>query len=259
MKKQKKLGLCLGAGAARGLAHVGVLKAFVENDIPIDILTGTSMGAVIGGLYAAGTELDFMEKYIQQFEISKFLDFSLKSGGIVKGKRIEDLLKIFTGNKSIEQLTIPFACAAVNIITGEVKNFYEGGLYEAIRASISMPGVFTPYEINGALYMDGGPVERVPITAAKELGADIIIAVDVSWRGQDLPVPKNAIHSMQSALSISGWYIAKERLKQADIVITPDVFKTNPFSAKECDICFSAGCEATTALIPQIKALLKDD
>lgn len=253
MPENKKIGLALGAGAARGFAHVGIVEVFEEEKIPISVITGTSMGALIGGLYASGIALSFIKSYVKRFDISRFLDFTLREGGIVKGRRIEELLKIFTGNCSIEQLKIPFSCAAIDVTNGTVKNFMEGGLYEAIRASISIPGIFAPYEIDGVYYIDGGPLERIPIDACKALGAEFVIAVDVSWRGQDLPVPKNAIQSMQSALSITGWCIAQENQKKADIELAPDVFHINPFSSKEFDACVEAGRAAALAALPEIK------
>lgn len=256
MSQNKKLGLVLGAGAARGFAHIGVLEVMFEHRIPVDIITGTSIGALIGGLYATGTDIYFMESYAKKIDLSRFLDFSLRDGGIVRGRRIEGLLRILTGNKSISQLNIPYACAAIDAVTGKSITFSEGGLYEAIRASISMPGIFAPYEINGEHYIDGGTLERMPIRAARDLGADIIVAVDVSWRGQERDVPKNSIQAMQAALSIAGWYISSENEKAADILIAPDVYKTNPFSSKECEFCIGQGRAAAEQAIPQIEALL---
>ncbi len=255
--KNRKLGLVLGSGAARGFAHIGILEIFLENKIPIDCITGTSIGALMGGLYASGTDVYFMERFSKKFDLSKFLDFSLKDGGIMHGKRIENLLRILTGNKSIEQLNIPFACAATDAMTGEVVLFKEGGLYEAIRASISMPGIFAPYTKNGRYYIDGGTLERMPIEAARELGADVVAAVDVSWRGQERIIPKNAVQTLQAALSIAGWYISSKKEEQADVLITPDVYKTNPFSSKECAYCIDQGRKAALQAIPKVKALLE--
>lgn len=256
--KRKKLGLVLSAGASRGFAHIGVLQSLQAHKIPVDVITGTSMGALLGGIYATGADIDYMARFSKHVAVSKFLDFSLKDGGIVRGKKVEELMKILTGNKSIEQLQIPFACAAINVVNGKVEIFKKGGLYEAIRASISMPGIFAPYEINGNYYIDGGTLARMPISSAKELGAEVIVAVDVSWRGQDLPVPKNSIGALQSALSIATWYVSSQQEKEADLLITPDVFKINPFSAKECEFCIEQGRAATDEKIEAIRALLEN-
>lgn len=256
MGNRKKVGLVLSAGAARGFAHIGVIKVLKQNDIPIDVITGTSMGALIGGIYATGTDIDYIESYAKNVSMSKILDFSLKDGGFLRGKRVEDLLRIVTGNKSIEQLDLPFSCAAIDLRNGEVKDFDHGGLYEAIRASISMPGVFAPYQIDGETYIDGGPLSRMPIRKARELGADIIIAVDVSWRGQDMEIPGNAIGVLRHALSFAAWHISREQEKEADILIAPDVLKANPFNAKECGFCIEEGEKAALAAIDSIKAIL---
>ena len=167
-------------------------------------------------------------------------------------------MKVLTGNKSFAQLKIPFACAAINVVNGQVEVFNKGALYKAIRASISMPGIFAPYEIDGKYYIDGGTLARMPILAAKELGADVVVAVDVSWRGQQLPVPKNAIGALNSALSIAAWYVSSKQEKEADLIITPDVFRINPFSAKECEFCIEQGRNATDREIGQIRELLEN-
>ena len=248
MKQQrKKLGLVLGAGAARGFAHIGVIQSFLEHGLPIDVLTGTSMGALLGGVYATGTDINYIADFSQNVAVSRFLDFSLKDGGIVRGRKVEALMRVLTGNKSIEQLPIPFACAAINVQTGQVEVFKRGGLYEAIRASISMPGIFAPYTIGDACYIDGGTLARMPIA----------VAVDVSWRGQTLPLPKNSIGVLQNALSIAAWYVSSRQEKQADVLLTPDVFATNPFSAKECVFCIAQGRAAADAKIEEIRALLE--
>ena len=114
--KRKKLGLVLSAGAARGFAHIGVLQSLLSHNIPVDIITGTSMGALLGGIYATGADIDYMARFSKHVAVSKFLDFSLKDGGIVRGKKVEELMKVLTGNKSIEQLQVPFACAAINVV-----------------------------------------------------------------------------------------------------------------------------------------------
>lgn len=257
-KQKKKLGLVLGAGASRGFAHIGVLKSLVKHNIPIDIITGTSMGSLVGGLYCTGGDLEYIENYAKNLSVSKLLDISVKDGGFVRGRRIEEILKIVTRNKSIEQLNIPFACAAIDIQTGEVKIFRSGGLYEAIRASISMPGIFAPYEIDGHTYIDGGTLQRMPVHTAKEMGADVILAVDVSYRGQKRDtVPNNAITTLTTTLSFTTWRISQEQEKEADMVLTPDVFRINPYSAKESAICIEEGERAMDERIDELIELLK--
>ncbi len=241
MKTVKKVGLALGAGAARGFAHIGVLKVFEEEGIPVDVITGTSMGALVGGLYAAGTPVKYLEAYSDKLEISKYLDFSVSKAGLVKGRRIELLLKVLTGNKSIGQLKIPYACAAIDVKTGEVAVFKDGGLLRSHPGQHFHARRVRALRNRGSVLYGRRPLCRVPSGAARELGADVVIGVDVSWRGQEKRVPTNPLSALQAALSITGWEIAKGRENEADLLITPDVHKVNPFSQKEAEICIAEG------------------
>lgn len=258
----KKIGLVLGGGASRGFAHLGVLKVFEENHIPIDIVTGCSMGAIIGGLYAAGSDLDVLSKYSIAFDMKKYLDFSITTGGFIKGRKVEGLLKLLTKNMAIEQARIPFACVAVDVCRGELVTFTKGSMYKAIRASISMPGIFAPYQIGQGLYIDGGVLDRLPMQAARDLGADIVIAVDVAERDQVKPPPKNLIETLRWTLAITDWHFTKNRLQEADLVIVPDVYEIDPMNNKECELCIERGREAAQAALEDVKKRIageKDD
>lgn len=251
----KKIGLVLGGGASRGFAHLGVLKVLEENHIPIDIVTGCSMGAIIGGLYATGSDLDILSKYSIAFDMKKYIDFSIKTGGFIEGKKVEGLLKLLTKSMRIEQAKIPFACVAVDVCTGKLVTFTRGPMYRAIRASISMPGIFAPYKLDGGLYIDGGVLDRLPMQAARDLGADIVIAVDVAERDQIKPPPKNLIETLRWTLAITDWNLTKNRLDQADLVIVPDVFEIDPMTNKECALCIQRGSEAAEQAMGEIRRL----
>lgn len=256
----KKIGLVLGGGASRGFAHLGVLKVFEENHIPIDLITGCSMGAIIGGLYAAGSDIDILSKYSATFDMKKYMDFSIKTGGFIKGRKVEGLIKLLTKNMSIEQAKVPFACVAVDVCTGELKTFTKGPMYKAIRASISMPGIFEPYRYGSGLYIDGGVLDRLPMQTARDMGADIVIAVDVAERDQVKPPPKNLIETLRWTLSITDWNFTKHRLDQADLVLVPDVFEIDPMTNKECELCIQRGREAAEAALEDIRRLvIKED
>jgi len=179
---QPKIGLALGCGAARGLAHIGVLKVLEKYQIPVDIVTGTSMGAFIGGAYASGIKVSVME------EISLKADWKLNAmmffptislSGFVDGTRIKEFLKGVIGNRNIEELDKKFACIATDILTGEEIVIDHGSLIEAIRASISIPTIFTPVYHGNRFLVDGGIVNPVPVDLARRMGADIVIAVNV--------------------------------------------------------------------------------
>ena len=179
---QPKIGLALGCGAARGLAHIGVLKVLEKYQIPVDIVTGTSMGAFIGGAYASGIKVSVME------EISLNADWKLNAmmffptisfSGFINGKRIKEFLKNVIGNRNIEELDRKFACVATDILTGDEIVIDQGSLIEAIRASISIPTIFTPVYHGNRFLVDGGIVNPVPVDLARRMGADIVIAVNV--------------------------------------------------------------------------------
>ena len=139
----KKVGLALGSGAARGFAHIGVIQVFLENNIPIDVVTGCSMGALIGGLYVSGVDMYYLQRYAEKFDMRQYYDISMRNGGLIKGRRIEELLRLLTKNTTIEQGIVPYGCTAVDVCTGEIVEFTKGVMYQAIRASISIPVSYT--------------------------------------------------------------------------------------------------------------------
>lgn len=177
-----KIGLALGCGAARGLAHIGVLKFLENHKIPVDIVTGTSMGAFIGGAYAAGIEVSVMEEIALNTDwklTAKMFSPTISLSGFVDGKRIKEFLETVIGNRNIEDLDKKFACVATDIHTGEEIVIDQGSLVEAIRASISIPAIFTPVYHRNRFLVDGGIVNPVPVDTARKMGAEMVIAVNV--------------------------------------------------------------------------------
>ncbi|WP_028398900.1 patatin-like phospholipase family protein [Ectobacillus panaciterrae] len=178
--KEPKIGLALGSGGAKGFAHVGVLKVLKEAGIPVDMIAGSSIGALIATFYAAGSDVERLYRIAQLFKRKYYLDFTVPKMGFIAGKRIKDMIRMFTYNKRLEELDIPTAVVATDILNGEKVIFTEGPISEAVRASISVPGIFVPEKVNGRLLVDGGVIDRIPVSVVKSLGADIVIAVDVS-------------------------------------------------------------------------------
>ena len=178
----KKIGLALGGGSARGWAHVGVIKALVEAGIPIHCIAGTSIGALVGGYYASGSfqELEQIAETIQWSTVLRYLDITLPRQGLVEGKKILGFLRRTLKTKTIENLSIPFCAVAADLITGEEIRMRKGNLAEAIRASVSIPGIFNPQKKSNRWLVDGGLVNPVPVNATRALGADIVIAVDLN-------------------------------------------------------------------------------
>jgi len=183
MKTNKKIGLALGSGSARGLAHIGVLKYFQENQIPIHAIAGTSMGAFIGAIYAAGISIDQMIEIANNTDwklTAKMMMPSFTKSGFVDGNRIRDFIRTIVGDLNISDLKIPFAAVATDIVTGEEIIIQQGSLIDAVRASISMPAIFTPFHYRDRFLVDGGLVNPVPVNVARKMGVNVVIAVNVS-------------------------------------------------------------------------------
>lgn len=180
MTIKPKIGLALGSGGARGFAHLGVLKVLYNAGIRVDMIAGSSMGALIGSFYASGLSIDEMYKIALAFKRKYFLDFTIPKMGFIAGKRVKELIHLFTKGKNIEELDIPLAIVATDLYEGKKVIFKKGLVADAVRASIAIPGIFVPEKINGKLLVDGGVIDRVPVSVVKDMGADIVIAVDVS-------------------------------------------------------------------------------
>jgi len=179
---RRRVGLALGSGSARGLAHIGVLRAIEEAGIEVDCIAGTSIGAVIGAIYSADKLEGLTERFLQ-FDwkrIVSLLDPVFPRSGLIDGQKIADFVRAHVPAARIEELPIPFRTVATDIMTGEQVVLGTGDLIEAVRASISVPGIFTPVRSNGRILVDGGLVNPVPVSVARAMGADRVIAVDLN-------------------------------------------------------------------------------
>lgn len=186
LEKSKPLsvGLALGGGAARGWAHIGVIRALEEAGISIDSVAGTSIGALVGAIYCSG-RLKELERIADEFHLKQllyFVDVVFPRSGLIDGKKIVDFIKELTGSPPVEELSIPFCAIATDLATGREVRITEGDLLDAVRASISIPGIFTPLVTDGRILVDGGLVNPVPVDATRELGADFVVAVDLNYR-----------------------------------------------------------------------------
>ena len=184
-KKEKlKIGLALGSGAARGLAHRGVLKALKEDDVSIDMIAGSSIGALIGACYARKGEITSLEEVILKIDWKKLArladpNLALLFKGIIHGERVKDLLRTLIGDINFKDLKIPLAVVATDANTGEEVVIKEGSVVEAVRASISIPAIFMPVKFSGRFLIDGGIVDPIPVKIAKDMGAAFVIACNV--------------------------------------------------------------------------------
>lgn len=180
--KRPRIGLALGSGSARGLAHVGVLRALKEAHIEVDLVAGTSMGAVIGAIFASG-KLDGLTAKLQNLDwqsIVALLDPVFPRSGLIDGQKIAEFVRAHVPSARIEDLLLPFAAVATDITNGEQVVATTGDLTEAVRASIAVPGIVTPVRSNGRILVDGGLVNPVPVSVARAMGADLVIAVDLN-------------------------------------------------------------------------------
>lgn len=194
--RTKKIGYALGGGAARGLSHIGVLKVLHEHDIRPDFIAGTSIGSIIGALYAGGYDPEDIEQLVLGLDWKKlvyFFDMTLPVTGLIQGKRVVALLKSILGDITFSDLRCDFRCVATDIVSGEEVVLSDGSLVEAVRASISIPGIFTPVEHSGRYLVDGGLVNTVPVSVCREMGADYVIGVNV------IPEPLKAIGNPHKA------------------------------------------------------------
>ncbi|WP_163101394.1 patatin-like phospholipase family protein [Peribacillus alkalitolerans] len=238
--REPKIGLALGSGGARGFAHLGVLKVLKENNIRVDYIAGSSMGALVGAFYAAGTDMEQLYKISNNFRRKYFLDFTVPKMGFISGKKVKEFIRIFTKNKRLEDLDIPLWIVTTDIKTGEKVIFSEGPIAEAVRASISIPGIFVPEKINNRLLVDGGVVDRVPVSVVKEMGADIIIGVDVAHVKQDMEITSIYDVIMQS-LDILQMELVEQKKIASDIMIRPRVEKYNSKAFTNIDEIISIG------------------
>ncbi len=177
-----KIGLALGSGSARGWAHIGVIRALAETSISIDYVAGTSIGAVVGSVFASGN-INALEEVAVQLDwkqIAHLFDVVLPKSGLIDGKKVAKFVQNHLKKTNIEELPIPFCAVSTDLNTGDEVVIREGDIIEAVRASISIPGIFTPVRNNGRILVDGGLVNPVPVSVVREMGADFVIAVDLS-------------------------------------------------------------------------------
>jgi len=256
MRKKAKIGLALGSGASRGLAHIGVLQVLEEHGIVPDYIAGSSIGALIGGLYACGISPRMMEGLASHLDSKLYYDVTVPRHGFIQGKRIEELLKLLTQNKEFKETKIPFAVTATDLKKCKLVVIKEGKLYKAIRASISIPGIFVPVKTGDQVLVDGGVLERVPVSVVKEMGADIVVGVDVGFRGEHREA-NGILEVILQSLEVMELEILKTRINQSDIMIYPSINNVNPLSFDEVEERVQIGRQATMEVIEELKEKIR--
>jgi len=246
-RSRKKVGLALGGGVAKGLAHIGVIRALIELGVPIDCVAGTSSGSIVGALAAAAVPPDRMEAIAKTTRWRDLVKPVVPRLGLLDGTRLEQLLTRIVGDRRIEDLALPFACVATDIVTGEEVVLRSGPLAPAVRASCSMPGFFTPVEIDGRLLVDGGVVDNVPVQPARSLGADFVIAVDLSGPLDAATFNRNLLGILLRSYDILLHEKRSIEVKGATVLIRPRVEKLGPVNLEAADAYIKAGWEAAMA------------
>lgn len=254
-----KIGLALGGGAARGFAHIGVIKALEAQGIVPDVVVGTSAGSLVGALYAAGNNGFALHKLALEMDEAAISDWSVpmftKATGVLKGEALQNYVNKAVNNVPLEKLKVPFGAVATDLKSGEPILFQRGNTGAAVRASSAVPGVFQPVRIGERSYVDGGLVSPVPVRFAREMGADFVIAVNISSQPDAQP-STSTLEVLLQTFAIMGQSINAYELKDADVVIQPRLgaMKGNDFPGRNTAIL--AGEQAASALMPEIKRKL---
>lgn len=220
--RRVRIGLALGGGAARGFAHVGAIAALERAGYRADVIAGTSAGSLIGALHASGMDAAALRSAALQFDEAALGDWSLSTRSLIAGRALQDLVNRHVRQRSIEQFARPFAAVATDLYNGRKAAFRFGDAGLAVRASSAVPGVFQPVAIGGREYVDGGLCSPIPVRTCRELGAELVIAVDISARPQFQETASLSQLLLQT-FAIMGQSIAAHELAEADIVIRPAI------------------------------------
>lgn len=256
-----RVALVLGGGAARGFAHVGVIRALEQEKIPVDLVVGTSVGSLIGAIYASDVNSFELEWTAFSLEKEHLFDYGILSAftgmGPVKGDRLEEFVKNKIPVQNIEQLKLPFAAVATDLNRGSRVVLDQGPVGRAVRASCSIPGVFQPVNHQDRLLVDGGVVDNIPIDVAREKGADIVIAVDIGENVANFNI-NNLVDVVLQATNIMFSENVKYKAKDADVLIRPAVGDISMLDFTQKKRCMLAGIEATQRAMPEIKRKIED-
>ncbi|WP_374294459.1 patatin-like phospholipase family protein [Acinetobacter sp.] len=255
--REPVIALALGGGGAKGFAHIGVIKVLESHGIKAKIVTGTSAGSFVGSIYASGKTPYQLQEIALKLEESDIRDLTLSRQGFVVGQKLQDYVNQQVGNKSIQQFPKRFAAVATELNTGKKTDFIKGNAGQAVRASCSIPNVFVPALIGGKKYVDGGLVSPIPVSTAKSMGADIVIAVDISAR------PKNAKSMslwglLDQTINIMGQQSINNELKQADVVIQPAIGHLGVLDLEARNESILEGERAAQRQMPKIKKIIAE-
>ncbi len=252
--KPLKIALALGGGAARGFAHIGVIKVLEAQGIVPDIIVGTSAGSVVGALYASGMSGIDMQRIAIEIEEDAVTDWTLPDRGFLKGESLQKFINEKVKRQPLEKLAKPFGVVATDLRSGDMVVFRTGNTGMAVRASCAVPGVFQPTVINNREYVDGGLNSPVPVRAAKAMGADFIIAVDIGARPSEKT--ESTLDMLLQTFTIMGNTISRMELEGADQVIRPRTRDIRSTGFEDRHLAILEGENAALAILPELKAKL---
>jgi NTE family protein len=256
-----KIALVLGGGAARGFAHVGVIRALEQEKIPIDMIIGTSVGSLIGAIYASDMNSFELEWTAFSLEKDSIFDYGIMNAftgmGIANGDKLEEFVKTKIKTVNIEDLKLPFVAVATDLNRGTRVVLDRGPVAKAVHASSAVPGVFNPVDHQGRLLVDGGVMDNIPIAVAREKGADLVIAVDISENVANFNIT-NLVDVMLQAVNIMFNENVRYKKKEADVLITPQVGNVAMLDFTQKKRCMQAGIEATQKAMPEIRKKIEE-
>lgn len=251
------IAVALGSGGPRGLTHIGVLKALEANGIVPDLIVGTSSGALVGSIYASGMSIEEMQSMAMDLQPTDFLDFSYSDRGYIRGEKLQQFINRLVNNKPLEHMQKEIAIVSTDLKTGNAVVFNRGDTGLAVRASSAIPGRIQPVRINGRDYLDGDLVSPVPMRIARELGADVVIGVDVSAYVEDTPTTKNFPTDWIVTGTMRKTMVDHET-RFADVMIHPNIGYYAGWSDTYKLNCFARGERETLAAIPKIRAAINE-
>ena len=261
MSDRKKVALVLSGGGALGFAHIGVIKVLQEYNIPIDIVVGTSMGSLVGASFCAGLSVEEMTEFACKFKTINMVDINFDVSGLFSGKGVMKEINKFLPEKNIESLDRAFACVATDLFSEKEIVFKMGPVRDAVRASISIPGIFVPVQTEDMLLVDGGLLNNMPEDVAMEMGADVIISVDVLNKFRLDKKPKNMIEALIYSLAVSTKEIQSLKSQHADVILKPDMKDLSQltFAKDKTLLAIERGENEAEAHIKEIIDLIKAD
>lgn len=248
----KKIGLALGGGAVLGAAHVGVLKALEEFEIKVSFVAGTSIGAFIGALIAFGKNSEEIEEIVKELNWLDISSVSLSQYGLLSNKKLGNVINECIGKTDMTSAEIPLAMVATDITSGQRVILKDGNVASAVMASTCIPGIFVPVEMKDKLLVDGGIVENVPVSVLKDMGADIIIGVDLNSKLRQSK-PRNIIEVLLRSFDLTLQAATKLQVEQADFLIAPDLSNFNMINIKQVPDLIEKGYEEATKRLKELK------